>query len=154
MSWIIKMIYFISLIVFLLDFASKLWAIKSLVPHEPVFVFPCFNLYLTFNKGVSFSLFSANSTAGVWFLIGLTGAISTLIFYFIQKEKEAFSRVGLTFILGGAVGNLFDRIRFGSVVDFLDFHWGIYHWPAFNIADTAICVGAAMILFQYIRSKK
>ena len=147
------MIYLISLIVFLLDFASKFWALKVLVPHDPVPVFPLFNLYLTFNKGVSFSMFSAQSAAGVWALIALTGGISALIIYFIQKEKELLTRIGLAMVLGGAVGNLIDRIRFGSVVDFLDFYLGNYHWPAFNIADSAICFGAALILFQYIRRK-
>ena len=148
------MIYLISLIVFLLDFGSKFLAINTLIPHEPLSVFPCFNLYLTFNPGVSFSMFSAQSSNGVWALIGITGTISLLIVYFIQKESERLTCIGLACVLGGAVGNLFDRIRFGSVVDFLDFYWGIYHWPAFNIADSAICIGAMLILFQCIRRKK
>lgn len=148
------MIYLISLIVFLLDFASKFWVMRDLIPHIPVKVFPCFNLYLTFNRGVSFSMFSAQSAVGVWALIGLTTAISALIIYFIQKEKELLTRIGLALVLGGAIGNLIDRIRFGSVVDFLDFYLGSYHWPAFNVADSAICIGAALILFQYIRRKK
>ena len=119
-------------------------------------VSPCFNLYLTFNPGVSFSLLSAQSVTGVWALIALTGVISAFIIYFIQKEKESLTRIGLASVLGGAIGNLIDRLRFGSVVDFLDFYLGSYHWPAFNIADSAICIGATLILFQYIRkgSKK
>ena len=145
------MIYLISLIVFLLDFITKYWATSGLVPHNPVSVFPCFNLYLTFNTGVSFSMFSAQSAVGVWALIGLTAGISAFIIYFIQKETENLSRIGLAMVLGGAIGNLVDRIRFGSVVDFLDFYWGKYHWPAFNVADSAICIGAILILFQYIR---
>ena len=150
------MIYLISLIVFLLDFGTKYWATGSLVPHNPVPVFPCFNLYLTFNPGVSFSLLSAQSVTGVWALIALTGVISAFIIYFIQKEKESLTRIGLALVLGGAIGNLIDRLRFGSVVDFLDFYLGSYHWPAFNIADSAICIGAILTLFQYIRkgSKK
>ena len=148
------MIYLISLIVFLLDFGSKFWVMKALVPHDPVFVFHCFNLYLTFNRGVSFSMFSSRSSLGVWALIGLTSLISGVIIYFIQKEKEVLTRIGLAFVLGGAIGNLIDRIRFGSVVDFLDFYWGKYHWPAFNVADSAICIGAILILYQYIRRKK
>ena len=148
------MIYLISLIVLMLDFASKFWVMTVLIPHVPVEVFPCFNLYLTFNRGVSFSMFSAQSATGVWALIGLTTAISAFIIYFIQKEKELLTRIGLALVLGGAIGNLIDRIRFGSVVDFLDFYLGKYHWPAFNVADSAICIGAALILFQYIRRKK
>ena len=145
------MIYLVSLIVFLLDFGTKFWALKVLVPHNPVPIFPCFNLYLTFNRGVSFSMFSAQSALGVWALIGLTIAISILVIYFIQKEKESLARIGLAMVLGGAIGNLLDRFRLGSVVDFLDFYLGTYHWPAFNIADSAICIGAALILFQYMR---
>ena len=148
------MIYLISLIVFLLDFISKYLATSTLVPHDPVSIFPCFNLYLTFNPGVSFSLFSAQSATGVWALIGLTAGISAIIAYCIQKETETLARIGYAFVLGGAIGNLIDRIRFGSVVDFLDFYWGKYHWPAFNVADSAICIGAILILFQYIRRKK
>ena len=148
------MIYLISLIVFLLDFGTKFWAMKALVPHDPLPVFPCFNLYLTFNRGVSFSMFSAYSDVGVWGLIGLTGGISALIIYFIQKEREVLTRMGLALVLGGAIGNLLDRLRFGAVVDFLDFYWGQYHWPAFNVADSAICIGAVLILYQYVRRKK
>ena len=148
------MIYLISLIVFLLDFVSKFWVMRTLVPHDPIPVFPCFNLYLTFNRGVSFSMFSAQSAMGVWALIGLTAGISALIIYLIQKETEKLARIGYAFVLGGAIGNLIDRIRFGAVVDFLDFYLGSYHWPAFNVADSAICIGAALILFQYIRRKK
>lgn len=99
-------------------------------------------------------MFSANSDVGVWALIGLTGAISALIIYLIYKETEKISRIGYALVLGGAVGNLLDRLRFGAVVDFLDFYWGQYHWPAFNIADSAICIGAGLILYQYVRSKK
>ena len=148
------MIYLISLIVFLLDFVSKFWVMRTLIPHDPIPVFPCFNLYLTFNKGVSFSMFSAQSAMGVWALIGLTAGISALIIYLIQKETEKLARIGYALVLGGAIGNLIDRIRFGAVVDFLDFYLGSYHWPTFNVADSAICIGAALILFQYIRRKK
>ena len=147
-------IYLISLIVFVLDFVSKFWVIRTLVPHDPINVFPCFNLYLTFNRGVSFSLFSAQSAVGVWALIGLTAGISALIIYCLHKETEKIARIGYAFVLGGAIGNLIDRLRFGAVVDFLDFYFGSYHWPAFNVADSAICIGAALILFQYIRRKK
>ena len=148
------MIYLVSFVIFLLDFSTKYWALKALIPHDPVAIFPGFNLYLTFNRGVSFSLFSTRSVMGTWALITLTGAILLLVIYFIQKEKEKLSRIGLAMVLGGAVGNLIDRLRFGFVVDFLDFYWKNYHWPAFNIADSSICIGAALILFQYIRSKK
>ena len=148
------MIYLISFIVFLIDFATKAWALKSLVLHQPVAVFPGFNLYLTFNPGVSFSLFSAQSTTGVWMLIGLVTLISGFVIYLIQKEKDIVTKIGLALVLGGAIGNLSDRLRFKSVVDFLDFYWDVYHWPAFNIADSAICIGAALILFQYLWRKK
>ena len=148
------MIYIVSVIVFLLDFATKFWAMSTLIFHQPVPVFPYFNFYLTYNRGVSFSLLSAQSATGVWFLIGLTGAISALIIYFIQKESETLPKIALAMVLGGALGNLIDRIRFGYVIDFLDFYLEQYHWPAFNIADSAICIGACLVLYQYVRREK
>ena len=70
------------------------------------------------------------------------------------KEKQAFAKFALALILGGAVGNIIDRIRFGAVIDFLDFHAFGYHWPAFNVADSAICLGVMLLLYQMIFMKK
>ena len=72
----------------------------------------------------------------------------------IKREKDKIIRIALAMILGGALGNVLDRLRYGAVVDFLDFHWQQYHFPAFNIADSTICIGAGLILLQILRRKK
>ena len=144
----------IPIIVFLLDLVTKTMALNFLDSHAPLYVLPIFNFYLTFNPGISFSLFKASSTTGVWFLIALACCICFFILYEFRKERDKWIRIALMFVLGGALGNIWDRLRYGVVIDFLDFHWGQYHWPAFNVADSAICVGVAMILWRTIRRKK
>ena len=148
------MIYLVPFVVFVLDWVSKYYALTKLEAHIPFMLTPYFNLYLTFNPGISFSMFQANSQSMVWLLIALTCIICGFILYAFRKEKSPWSRVALMMILGGAIGNLWDRLRYGVVIDFLDFHWGDYHWPAFNIADSAICIGVAIMLWQTLRRKK
>lgn len=140
------MIYLLSVFVILCDQVSKLLVLNFGIEHEIVRVFPCFNLFLTFNKGVSFSLLSSDSPYAPILLSLFALAVSGLLIYWIQKEKNKIVRFGLSLILGGAIGNVIDRIRFGSVVDFLDFYWKDYHWPAFNIADSTICIGVFILL--------
>ena len=148
------MIYLVPLIIFFLDWLSKYSAITFLDTHVPVQVLPVFNLYLTFNPGISFSMLRADSPYGVWLLIGIACLICTFILYIFKKEKDKWTRFALMLVLGGAIGNVWDRLRYGVVIDFLDFHWGDYHWPAFNIADSAICIGVAIMLWQTLRRKK
>jgi len=142
------MIYLLSVLVILLDQVSKMGVLEHVLEHEVVPVLPCFNLLLTFNKGVSFSLLSSDSPYAPLLLSAFALGVAGLLVYWIQKEKNTLTRWGLALILGGAVGNVIDRIRFGGVVDFLDFYWGNYHWPAFNIADSAICIGVVILLFS------
>ena len=142
------MIYLLSVLVILLDQVSKMGVLGYVLEHEMIPVFPCFNLLLTFNKGVSFSLLSSDSPYAPVALSVFALGVSALLIYWIQKEKNTLARWGLALILGGAVGNVIDRIRFGAVVDFLDFYLGDYHWPAFNIADSAICIGVVILLFS------
>ncbi|MBP5343600.1 MAG: lipoprotein signal peptidase [Alphaproteobacteria bacterium] len=148
------MIYLISLFIFVLDFISKWIATTYLVAHEPIKVLPIFNFYLTYNSGVSFSMLTAHSELGIMLLIGLALAICLGIIYMIRQERDHLVRIALAMILGGALGNVFDRLRYGAVIDFLDFYWQKYHFPAFNIADSAICIGAGLILLQILRRKK
>ncbi len=148
------MIYTVPFIVFILDWLTKYGALKFLDAHTPLFVLPIFNLYLTFNPGISFSMLRADSPFGVWLLIGIACTICGFILYLFRKEHDPWTRFALMLVLGGALGNVWDRIRYGVVVDFLDFHWGAYHWPAFNIADSAICIGVAIMLWQTLRRKK
>lgn len=139
------MIYFIILFALILDQLTKLLAIIFLPIHHFVPIFPFFNLFLTHNKGVSFSLFT-NDNIHTPLLLSLFSILICIgVMYWMHKEKNKSIRIGLALILGGAIGNIVDRIRLGSVIDFLDFHYHTHHWPAFNIADSSICIGAFII---------
>ncbi len=148
------MLYLVPVIVFALDWFSKYLALTHLAIQTPVPFTPIFNFYLTFNPGISFSMLRADSPYGVWLLIGIAFAICAFIIYTFRKEKDKWMRFALMLILGGALGNVWDRLRYGVVVDFLDFHWNNYHWPAFNIADSAICIGVTILLWKTFRRRK
>lgn len=108
-----------------------------------------FNLVLVYNRGVSFGLLSNDSPYGPYLLAGLACVIAAAIWHFILRRAEArFTAISAGLIIGGAFGNALDRLLYGAVVDFLDFHVAGYHWPAFNIADCAIVVGAALMVYD------
>lgn len=116
-----------------------------------------FNMTYIRNTGAAFGFLADASPAFRSFLlIGVTVAVILLIMYYIWKmsAEEKFFVFPLSLILGGAVGNLIDRVRFGDVIDFLDFYISSYHWPAFNIADSAVSVGAVILLFKVFKKKK
>jgi len=148
------MIYLIPVLIILLDQFTKVLILGNISEHTVVAVMPCFNLFLTFNKGVSFSLLSSDSAYAPYLLSAFALVVSLCLLYWLKKEKDNLCRVGLALILGGALGNVIDRIRFGAVVDFLDFYVGDYHWPAFNVADSAICIGVALILIKSVLGGK
>jgi signal peptidase II len=108
-----------------------------------------FNMVLVYNKGAAFSFLS---DAGGWqtpalvgFALAAVGIVGTFI---VRSPGRTMLLAGLALILGGALGNLIDRLRFGQVVDFLDFHAAGWHWPAFNVADSAITIGAALLILE------
>ncbi len=107
-----------------------------------------FNLSLTYNRGISFGLL--NGAAGVNALVFsfAAAAIVAVLIYWLSRASSPFLAVAIGLIIGGAVGNVIDRLRLGAVVDFLDFHVGSWHWPAFNLADSAICIGVAAMLLD------
>jgi signal peptidase II len=116
-----------------------------------------FNMTLTYNKGAAFGILSSvrDDTIRLLLLWSATLiAIAALIFLFLYEiGKDRLGRIALALVLGGAIGNMIDRLVLGSVVDFLDFYLGRYHWPAFNVADSSICIGVMMLLF-FRRSHK
>ena len=116
--------------------------------------FPFFNIILVWNNGVSFSMFANNSLIGRFALVGLSLAITIYIIHLLKKENDTLNRFSLILIIAGALGNIFDRLRYGAVIDFLDFHIGIHHYPAFNVADIYICVGVGLIILNSIMKKK
>ncbi len=115
-------------------------------PPQPIEVTPFFNIVLAWNRGVSFGLFGHESDLGPILLTLLAIAISVALLVWMRRAEDRLTVVALGLIVGGALGNVIDRARFGAVTDFLDFHAFGYHWPAFNVADSAICVGAVILI--------
>lgn len=130
------------------DQASK-WAVvgwlEALGRHVPVTGF--FDVVLVHNRGASFGLFQTDSPWGPWLLSAFTVAVIAGLLVWMARADEPALTLALGLIVGGALGNVIDRIALGHVIDFLDFHIGAYHWPAFNLADSAITVGAAIVLY-------
>lgn len=130
-----------------LDQLSK-WAMLEVLdlPGGAIEVTPFFNLVMVWNRGVSFGMFNSAGALAPWFLAGLALAVVVGLVIWLQRAEQVLTALGLGLIIGGALGNVIDRVRFGAVVDFLDVHALGYHWPAFNVADSGICVGAALLL--------
>ncbi len=128
------------------DFVTKQWALSALTGQGRVPVTDFFNLVLVWNTGVSFGMFRSGGEAGRWLLTGLALVITCVLLFWLRRERRLWPRLAIWLIIAGALGNVVDRIRFGAVVDFLDFHLFGYHWPAFNIADSVIVVGAVLLV--------
>ncbi|GIX35667.1 MAG: lipoprotein signal peptidase [Lysobacteraceae bacterium] len=144
--------------VLVLDLVSKQLALEHLVLGVPVPVIEGFwNWTLAYNTGAAFSFLAEASGWQRWLFAGFALGISALLTHWLWRLPREDWRQALPFslIIGGALGNLVDRIRHGHVVDFIDWHWRGYHWPAFNVADAAIVTGAvALIVFSFVRSGK
>ena len=134
--------------VFVLDQVTKFWAERALTLYAPVEITGFFNLTLVYNPGAAFSFLSTAGGWQRWMFSGIALAAVTLILFWLARlpRDARLSILSLGLILGGAVGNLVDRLRLGKVVDFLDFHYAGLHWPAFNVADAAITVGAVCLI--------
>tara|TARA_B100001750_G_C15489686_1_gene590492 strand:- start:652 stop:1191 length:540 start_codon:yes stop_codon:yes gene_type:complete len=115
-------------------------------------VFPGFNWAMVWNEGVSFGMMQ--NPDNIWPLVGLTVAICAVLLYCLLKSETIFESLSYGMIIGGALGNLIDRFRFGGVADFLDVYVGTYHWPAFNVADACISIGVVLLLIQGIFMSK
>lgn len=156
------MYYFlIAGLVVILDQLTKLWVVNNFQLYESKAVIPgVANLVYVTNTGAAFSLFAdVESPWRHYFFLAVGGAalIGLTIAYFRYYRTTVLYGAALALIAGGAAGNLLDRLRYGSVVDFIDIYVGTYHWPAFNIADSAICVGAGLFIVTNIleaREKK
>jgi len=147
-----------ALIIVFIDQASKWLAFNLLKPNQIYPVLPdFFNLVLVKNKGMAFGILN-QSRAGFffYFLLATTiAAVGAVIFFFFRiKGNQKWLTAGLSLILGGALGNLIDRLRLGYVIDFLDFFVKSYHWPAFNIADSAITVGTVWLMLNILSGNK
>lgn len=133
----------------IIDQASK-WGMLSLLPNpgRSIDVAPFFNLVHVWNWGISFGLFSEHREWGRWVLTILALIIVTVLFFWLRKAENKIIAAGLGLIIGGALGNVIDRLIHSAVFDFLDFHVSGYHWPAFNAADSFITVGAVLLIFD------
>ena len=144
-----------SLAVVIADQATKVAAVALLDPASSVELIPTLDLVLAYNTGAAFSFLSTAGGWQRWLFIGLAVAICGFILHWLRDLPRGarWFPLALSLILGGAVGNVIDRIRIGAVVDFIDFHVGGWHWPAFNVADSAICIGAALLVLGMFRSE-
>lgn len=148
-------VYLTALIV-LMDQMSKNWFLGAVHGTRQVMeITPFLNFRLSWNKGVTFGIFN---DFGPWMpviLIGVAIAILILLLGWLRKARTLYAALGLGFVMGGAVGNIIDRLRFGAVVDFIDFHLGGLHWYTFNVADSAIVLGVGLLLLEnFMLSRK
>ena len=146
------------LLIVLLDQISKGFAESWLLQGQPYPVMPSFNLTLWYNTGAAFSLLSEAGGWQRWFFIIVTVVVCGILWSLLKKLNPGepgavMSAIGIVMIMGGALGNLIDRLFRGAVVDFLDVYYRSYHWPTFNIADIGITVGALMIIIVALRDK-
>ncbi|OWJ80919.1 MULTISPECIES: signal peptidase II [Paracoccaceae] len=138
----------------LADQLTKAAALAWLSRGETVPVLPGFNLTLGFNEGSSFGMLSGVMAGKPLLMAALTGALTMIFAVMAFRARHPFERAGLALIVGGAVGNIIDRLRQGAVTDFLDLYWRGSHWPTFNVADIAITLGAVCILITSLRSRR
>ncbi len=151
--------FVIILLVVGLDQATKLWILQNFELYESTVIIPgLFSLTFLRNTGAAFGMFAGHPA--MWrqlFFIGVASIALVVILIFQRKlgRQNSWYTIALAFIGGGAVGNLIDRIRYGSVVDFLDVYIGSHHWPAFNVADSAITVGVCIFLVtQFLEDRQ
>lgn len=138
----------ISLVVLVLDQVTKAVVLATIEERTPIEVTSFFNLVLVWNTGISFGMLAGLGDHSSWVLVGLSVVIGVVVAVWFAREERGIARLALALVLSGAIGNVIDRVRFGAVVDFLDFHLASYHWPAFNVADSAIVVGAALLILD------
>ena len=139
----------VAVVVIVFDQATKWWIMAMVMqPPRIIPVTPFFNLVMGWNRGISFGLFDGNSAVNVWILPLVALAIVAALVAWLRRVQGAWLASAIGLVIGGALGNVVDRLRFGAVADFLDFHVAGYHWPAFNVADSGITVGVTMLVLD------
>jgi len=145
----------LSAAVIILDQASKAWLMSAFRLGESVTVTRFFDLVFVFNRGAAFSFLSSASGWQRWFFVALALVISAWILTLMRRHAhERLQPLALALVLGGALGNVIDRLIHGAVVDFLYFHIDRHYWPAFNVADSAISIGVVLMLWRQLARKK
>lgn len=147
--------FWLSGVVLILDQCSKLIADALLQFNEPVNLLPFLSLHKVYNPGAAFSFLSDASGWQRWFFVGLTLVVSMILIVWLRRLPAGQTRLALalSLILGGAAGNLIDRLVYGYVIDFIDLYYGAWHWPAFNVADSAITIGVGLLLIDLWREE-
>ncbi|HLW90270.1 MAG TPA: signal peptidase II [Roseiarcus sp.] len=147
---------FVALAVLTVDQASKLWVIHGLdmVEGERLTLAPFFDVVLQWNTGISYSLFPQSTEAGRWGLVALTAVATILLAIWLWRVSSPIAAFGLGAIIGGALGNGYDRFAYGAVADFCDFHIGGWHWYVFNAADAAIVLGVALLAYDSLLASR
>ena len=139
----------VAAVVLLLDQLTKLWIMTEFALGDSRYISSFFNLVRAHNEGAAFSFLSDAGGWQRWFFTAVAMVASVVIVGWLLKLRgERMVAIALALILGGALGNLWDRVTLGHVVDFLDFHWSGWHFPAFNIADSGICLGAFILILE------
>ena len=134
-----------------IDILSWFGRIPEKIPYIEVPLTPFFNIVMVWNKGVSFGLFNGDTgMIDTQILIGLALVISAGFLVWLWRSNSWLQGIALALVIGGAIGNVIDRARFGAVADFLDFHIAGLHWPAFNVADSAIVIGIGLLIFYSV----
>ncbi len=142
----------LSALVILLDQISKYFIASAFQLYESSPVFSWFNLVLAHNTGAAFSFLADKPGWQREFFSALSVVITIVLLWMLRgHHRNRLLSTALALVIGGALGNLIDRVRFGYVVDFIDWHVGDHHWPAFNIADSAICIGAVLLVLDSLR---
>ena len=145
----------LALLLVLLDQFTKYLVVDRMTTDMTVPLLPFLSLVLTYNTGAAFSFLAGASGWQRWFFVLIAIGASILITWMLHRhQRDTFLCLGLTLILGGALGNLIDRLTTGAVVDFILVYWRQYHWPAFNVADSCITIGAAMLIWDgFVRQR-
>lgn len=145
----------LAVLAFVLDQLSKHWIVANLEPYQAVQYTPFFNLTHVYNYGAAFSFLSDAGGWQRWFFTLIAFGVSGLLLWWLKESsrKQVLLPVAFSLILGGALGNVYDRIIHGYVIDFLVFYYQDWYWPAFNVADSAICLGAILLIVDMFTSK-
>ena len=150
-----KLGYVIAIISVIIDQITKFWVLDALMtPPRFIAVTPFFNLVLAWNSGVSFGLFNNNGNLNSVIFSLLAICIIVILLFWLYRTKKKYLVIGLGLIIGGAIGNVIDRLLYGAVIDFIDLHLFNYHWPAFNAADSFITIGAIILIYDSLFSSK
>ncbi|QPG06496.1 signal peptidase II [Salinimonas marina] len=146
----------LSVVVFVLDQWTKYTVLGSMDLYQSVQVTSFFNLTYVHNYGAAFSFLHDADGWQRWFFTGIAAVVSTLILWWLKNtpRDQILLPVAYTLVLGGALGNVYDRLVHGYVIDFLDFYVGQWHWPAFNLADSAIFLGAILLIIDMLTANK